>query len=370
MMTKQTIRILLIEDNKAEALLLQEMLSEDPHESYEVEQTSRLASALSLLEQRTFDVILLDLLLPDSKGLTTFTHLHRQAPSDLPIIVLSGLADEELAVEAVRQGAQDYLAKGRVDKNTLTRSIRYAMERKQIEEALRRRTEELKVRNEELDAFVHSVAHDLRTPLSLILGFAELIEEDYKTITPLELLENVQLILQYGRKMSTIIDELLLLSNVRHAEVNLYELDMEEVVSSVLERLKHLIQEKEAQVHRPTTWPRALGYAPWIEEVWFNYLHNALQYGGPAPRIELGAEKTANGRVRFWVRDEGPGIPPEKRDDLFIPFTRLTQAKTEGHGLGLSIVKRIVVKLGGEVDVESEVGRGSTFSFELQSSHP
>jgi two-component system sensor histidine kinase/response regulator len=112
-------------------------------------------------------------------------------------------------------------------------------------------------------------------------------------------------------------------------------------------------------------WPVALGYAPWVEEVWINYLSNAFRYGGRPPRLELGAEAQPDGRVRFWVRDNGAGLTPEDQARLFTPFTRLDQVQVKGHGLGLSIVRRIVEKLGGQVGVESQIGQGSTFSFTL-----
>jgi signal transduction histidine kinase len=108
-----------------------------------------------------------------------------------------------------------------------------------------------------------------------------------------------------------------------------------------------------------------LGYAPWIEEVWVNYLSNAIKYGGRPPRVELGAETQPGGLVRFWVRDNGPGIAPEAQVRLFVPFTRLDQVRAKGHGLGLSIVRRIVEKLGGQVGVISTPGQGSVFSFTL-----
>ena len=366
-MNNKLIRILLVEDSRPEADLMQAVLDEDPYENYVFEHAQRLSVGLAALEDKPFDVVLLDLLLPDSKGLCTFEQIHSQAAEDIPIIVLSGIADEELALEAVRRGAQDYLVKGQVTAHLLARAIRYAMERKQIEEALRRRTEELKVRNEELDAYAHTVAHDLRSPLALITGYADLIEGDHKTISRSELLANTRIILQYAEKMSTIIDELLLLSNVRHAEITAYEMQMSEVVGSVLTRLAPFIEDKEAQLSQPQQWPPAIGYPPWIEEVWFNYIHNALQYGGPEPHIELGGEKRADGKVRFWVRDDGPGVPLEKRQELFTPFTQLSQVKTGGHGLGLSVVKRIIEKLDGEVGVESQAGAGSAFYFTLDS---
>lgn len=364
-MIEKVLNVLLIEDHQAEADLMQAMLIAEAHERYTFTHAARLSVALSLLERERFDVILLDLLLPDSKGLPTFERIHQDAPEETPIIVLSGIADEALAVEAVRQGAQDYLVKDQVSGDALARAIRYARERKQIEEALRQRTAELKARNEELDAFAHTVAHDLRSPLSIMLGFAELIKEDYTVLSPPDLLNHVQPILDYGRKMSTIIDELLLLSNVRHADMTLSEVPMAEVVESVLKRLAPLMEEQDAQISTPRTWPTAIGHPPWIEEVWFNYIHNALQYGGPAPQIEIGGAMTDNGRARFWVQDDGPGIPPEKQSELFTPFTQLSQVKTEGHGLGLSVVRRIIEKLGGEVEMESEIGEGSTFYFTL-----
>jgi signal transduction histidine kinase len=125
------------------------------------------------------------------------------------------------------------------------------------------------------------------------------------------------------------------------------------------------------QMVNATAWPVARGYGPWVEEVWANYISNAVKYGGQPPRIELGAtplppaNESGEGRVRFWVRDNGPGITPEDQARLFTPFTRLDQVRAAGHGLGLSIVRRIVEKLGGEVSVESQVGQGSTFSFTL-----
>jgi signal transduction histidine kinase len=112
----------------------------------------------------------------------------------------------------------------------------------------------------------------------------------------------------------------------------------------------------------------ALGYAPWLEEVWANYISNAIKYGGQPPLVELGADSLPSSQVRFWVRDNGPGLKPEEQERLFTPFTRLDQARARGHGLGLSIVRRIVEKLNGSVGVESQTipGKGCTFWFTLK----
>jgi signal transduction histidine kinase len=236
-----------------------------------------------------------------------------------------------------------------------------------LEDLIQQRTVELEARNQELDAFAHTVAHDLRNPLSLVLGFAELLEQDCNMASHEELQYYAQSVVRNGRKMSNIVDELLLLAGVRRIEVTTSPLNMAPIVAEAQRRLTHLIRENEAEIIVPDAWPVAVGYGPWIEEVWANYLSNAIMYGGSPPRIELGADVQADGMVRFWVRDYGPGISADQQQHLFIPFTQLAQSSANGHGLGLSIVRRIMNKLGGEVGVESNgvPGQGSRFFFTL-----
>jgi signal transduction histidine kinase len=170
--------------------------------------------------------------------------------------------------------------------------------------------------------------------------------------------------------MTNIIEELLLLASVRKVEdVEIEALNMATIVSEVLERLADMIAEHQAEIITPEAWPAALGHGPWVEEVWVNYVSNALKYGGQPPRVELGgkAPGEAHGQVRFWVRDNGAGLSAEDQARLFTPFTQIHQARAKGHGLGLSIVQRIAEKLGGQVGVESKVGQGSVFFFTLPS---
>ncbi|HHJ06674.1 MAG TPA: HAMP domain-containing histidine kinase, partial [Anaerolineae bacterium] len=133
------------------------------------------------------------------------------------------------------------------------------------------------------------------------------------------------------------------------------------------QRLTYLIQTYQAEIMLPQHWPKAMGYAPWIEEVWANYLSNGIKYGGRPPRLQLGATEEPDGMVKFWVQDNGLGLSQEEQLKLFTPFTRLEQVQTIGYGLGLSIVRRIVEKLGGQTGVESEgvPGKGSFFYFTL-----
>ena len=237
--------------------------------------------------------------------------------------------------------------------------------RRRAEERLRQYTAELETRNEELDAFAHTAAHDLKNPLGLVIGYADILAMDYLELPPEDAEEYIREIARNGRRMGRIIDEMLLLAGVRQVKVEIEPVDMEGVARESLQRLIDMIEEYQTEIVLPGSWPEVLGYAPWIEEVWFNYVNNAIKYGGRPPRVELGAQELPDGRVRFWVRDNGPGLSPKEQGRLFRPFTRLDQAHTKGHGLGLSIVRRIVEKLGGQVGVESEEGKGSVFSFTL-----
>jgi PAS domain S-box-containing protein len=239
-------------------------------------------------------------------------------------------------------------------------------ERIQAEQTLKQHVLELQARNDELDAFAHTVAHDLKNPLARMIGFAEILQEDAASLSIEDLRHLLGIISRTGRKMNNIVDELLMLASVRQIEhLELSPVDMATVVAETLDRLADMIIESRAEMIVPDHWPVALGHGPWVEEVWVNYVSNAIKYGGHPPRVELGASEQANGTVRYWVRDNGPGLTPEEQKRLFTAFERLHRVQAEGHGLGLSIARRIVDKLGGHVDVQSEIGQGSTFSFSL-----
>ncbi|MCA9980866.1 MAG: ATP-binding protein, partial [Anaerolineales bacterium] len=140
---------------------------------------------------------------------------------------------------------------------------------------------------------------------------------------------------------------------------------MDVVVTVAMERVAKLMEEVEAQVVIPSTWPTAVGYAPWLVEVWVNYLTNAIKYGGRPCLITLGYDEPKDGQIRFWVEDNGRGLTTTQQAQLFTEFNRLgaEQQHVEGHGLGLTIVARIMDKLHGSAGAESEFGTGSRFYF-------
>jgi len=236
---------------------------------------------------------------------------------------------------------------------------------RQSEAELRQSTAELQARNEELDAFAHTVAHDLRNPLAVIISCARILNAQYGPFLDKEIQDILQMITRTAFKMSQIIDELLLLAEVRKEKTQIAPLDMAAIVAEAQGQLAQMIEANRVEISLPNTWPVALGYAPWIEEVWANYMSNAIKYGGLPPRLQLGATDQADGMIRFWVRDNGPGLTPEDQAMLFTPFSRLDQVRATGHGLGLSIARRIIEKLDGQVGVQSEPGQGSLFFFTL-----
>lgn len=250
--------------------------------------------------------------------------------------------------------------------------LRDITERKRAEERLRLQNKQLQERNQELDAYARTVAHDLRNPLAILTTTAEVLAEDYTRMSAEQLNEYLHGIVRSGHKASRIVDGLLLLAGVRQQAVTLQPLDMTGILIEAQERLAEMIKEHQAEIITPPTWPTAWGYAPWIEEVWVNYMSNGLKYGGQPPRLELGGQVQADGLAHFWVKDNGQGLTPEAQAQLFTEFTQLDPERAGGYGLGLSIVRRIVERLGGQVGVESEgkPGRGSTFSFTLPLAKP
>ena len=225
----------------------------------------------------------------------------------------------------------------------------------------------LQSRNEELEAYAHTIAHALKNPLAVMIVISSAITK-ITDLTPQEIREYVQQIESTAYEMNSSIDDLLFLSEAGVVDRTAEPVDMANVIAKARKRLGNMTKEYHGHILSPDTWPAATGYAPWIEEVWVNYISNALKYGGQSPRIELGATIQPDGMIRFWTRDHGPGIPKKNQSHLFTPFTRLNQIHRPGNGLGLSIVRRIIEKSGGQAGVESQVGKGSLFYFTLPAS--
>jgi signal transduction histidine kinase len=368
--------ILIVDDTPANLRLLSQMLTE---RGYKVRAVLSGPQALMAAQAAPPDLILLDIRMPEMDGYEVCQRLKTgEQTRDIPVLFISALSETEDKIKAFTAGGVDYITKpfqfeevlARVQTHLALRNLHRQLQAANAE--LARQIDELRARNEELDAFAHTVAHDLKNPLNQIVGYAEMLEQYYATLSSVERMKSVGGIARSGRKMNSIIEELLLLAGVRKTEVRLVPVDMGQTIAQVQQRLTHLIKEYQAEIVLPAAWPTALGYAPWIEEIWVNYLSNGCKYGGTPPRLELGGDALPDGRARFWVRDNGDGLTSEEQSRLFTPFTRLDQARTRGYGLGLSIARRIAEKLGGQVGVESDgaPGQGSTFYFTLPAAPP
>jgi two-component system sensor histidine kinase/response regulator len=239
-------------------------------------------------------------------------------------------------------------------------------ERREAGGALRQRTDDLLSVQKKLDAFANALANDIREPLGRVVSFAQMLEKDRAALSDEELEHYLQVIVQRGCEVVGAVDKLLAVRTGLPTEIveEIGPLDMGRVVAGVLERMSYMVKEYQAEIVTPECWPVALGHGPWVEEVWANLISNAIKYGGQPPRVELGASspKSAGEMVRFWVRDNGCGLALEEQVSL---FTRPDRDPATEFGLGLTLVQRIVEKLGGEVGVESEVGKGSFFYFTL-----
>ena len=202
-----------------------------------------------------------------------------------------------------------------------------------------------------------------------VIGYTELLllDQNDGLLTPEKTRQYGTSIMTGSLRMKNTINELLLLAEARDSTVITEAVNMEDIVVEVVDNLSLLIENGQASVKLPSSWHSAMGYGPWITEVWSNYIINAIKYGGKPPRVTMGSEKQADGYIRFWIQDNGPGIPNDKQDKLFRAFETLHRTPATGSGLGLSIVKRIIDRLGGSVGVESSGidGEGSLFYFTL-----
>ncbi len=378
------VRVLLVEDNPADVGLLEDALAEaalDPAlegPALHLEQVDRLSDALDRVRQGGIDIVLLDLSLPDSHGFDTFVRVERAAPG-VPIVVLSGLDDEAMAVRAVREGAQDYLVKGQVEGKSLTRSIRYAVERKHAEDEraqlLRARAEaeaSLRARDETLAA----ISHDLRTPLTSIRALAQLLQRRLtrgSEISPDELTERLGRIEEQTVLMARMIDDLLDIARLEAGRP--LELRREPCDLVALARQTVADVQRTTESHRLRVLagePEIIGEldSARLERVMLNLLTNAVKYSpdGGDVEVTIRREDSPAGPVAVLaVRDSGIGIPAQDLPRIFERFYRASNVgeQLRGTGLGLAGVQQIVEQHGGEIGVVSESGVGSTFTVRL-----
>jgi light-regulated signal transduction histidine kinase (bacteriophytochrome) len=346
--------------------------------TFDLETADRLATALRRLSAGGIDAVLLDLALPDSKGRETFSKAKAQAPT-VPIIVLTGLGDEALALKMVQEGAQDYVTKIDLKGSVLSRAIRYAIEREKSEQQIRRfneeledrvqeRTAELKAINEELEAFSASVSHDLRGPLHVISGYSVMLEEAYGRILDAEGRKYLQRIDASVQQMANIIEDLLKLSRLGRQQLKLQTTNLNEIIGRILADCEPAIKARKIE-WRIGDLPEAECDQGLIKQVFTNLISNAIKYTRlhETAVIEIGQTVMDEDFV-ITVRDNGAGFDMKHADKLFGAFQRLhRQSEFEGTGIGLATVRRIIQRHGGRIWAEGEVEKGAAFHFTLGS---
>ncbi|MDA3874966.1 MAG: hybrid sensor histidine kinase/response regulator [Kiritimatiellae bacterium] len=359
-------RILVVDDNPTNIDVLFTYLSE---EGYEVLVAEDGVTALERLSFVKPDLILLDIMMPHMDGFDVCRQLQADPETqDIPVIFITALGSVEDKVAGFQAGGVDYVTKPFQNEEILAR-IRNHMELRKMRRNLQIQNEQLRSQNEALDAYARTVAHDLKNPLNLILNFSRFIEEEQVLTGVPE--QDLKRIIESAEQMNHIIQDLLLLAQMRKEDLDLVEVDMQSVVQQSLDRLHLDIGRNHAQVIVPESWPNPMGVSSWIQAVWVNYISNAIKYGGEPPKVHLYWEEIPDrpDYLRYGVQDNGPGVDPEKQHRIFKEFTRVGGEKSEGHGIGLSIVRRVIIRLGGEVEMENvSPGTGSRFSFILPKS--
>ena len=345
------IKVLLIEDNPADSDLIKDMLSDVEDQEFDIVTATRLSTALEFLAERGIDIVLCDLSLPDSQGLETFFAVRDKARNK-PIIVLSGLSDETVALKAVQEGAQDYLVKGMVDSNLLVRAIRYAIERNRM--------------LVELDGFAHMVSHDLKGPLTSIRISSETIEKMLTTpddpAAQANVTELLRIMTSNVDKASTLIADLLSLAEAGRTPTELQEVDVGESVQAVLSDLGGNLAERGVTVEVAEDLGSVRANPTHVYQVFLNLTTNAVKHNdSDEPVIEITcAGRDEYGRSLYRVKDNGSGLAADVIGTIFLPFTK---GETGGTGIGLSIVEKIVKLYGGWIRASND--EGACFDFAL-----
>lgn len=371
------VRILLVEDSDRQAANIQRTLAECTGAVFRVERRDRLAGALERLARGGLDVVLLDLNLPDSEGLQTIAKLTARFPAS-PVVVLTIVDNDVLAMEAVHQGAQDYVLKSGIDAQVLPRVIHYAIERKCIEESLRKaraelalrveeRTAELRKVNRELMLFASAAAHELREPVRKIVAWGDLLKEQYGESlgeNGLKLLGEMQ---RAARRQSDIIDSLRDLTKVTTQSLPMEPVDLNAVIGDILADIAPRWTEAGGRVEverLPTLKADKLQ----MRQLFQNLLANAFKYRkkDQPPLVAIRVRERRGGMAEITVEDNGIGFEQEYAQKIFQPFERLHgQREYEGVGMGLAICARIVARHGGDISARSEPGKGSIFTVIL-----
>lgn len=357
-MNNKTIKLLAIEDNPGDLRLIQEMLGETDSIKFDIKSANRFSAGLEHIKKGNIDVILLDLTLPDTRGLETFTSVYEKA-SEIPIVILSGVDDESTAIKAVINGAQDYLIKGKIDSNLLVRAIRYAIERKKAERMMKELQEKFAhlKKMAAMGTLTGGIAHKINNPLTIILTNIQLIREklNNKTVSaePQEIAEIIDRIENASQRAAKIISDLLFYT--RDYKFELKPLDIKEAIKKALSSSNLNLKEIEVVEDYAQDLPQISGNFDKLIDGFENIIKNACEAMLKGGVLKIEAKKKIDKKrkgefVEINFIDNGCGIPDEKLERVFDPFFSTKEMQS---GLGLSITHEFVKLHNGTIAIES-----------------
>jgi signal transduction histidine kinase len=367
------LRVLHVEDNGLDAELVAKALRKGGF-SISVVVVQEEIAFVEQIRAHPHDVVLADYNLPQWEGMAAVEVLRREGV-DIPVILVSGALGDITAVECIKRGATDYVLKDGLAR--LPEAIRRALQEKRVlrlrreaEDELARKAEELTRSNADLEQFAYIASHDLQEPLRMVAAYTQLISERYRG----KLDENADKFIGYAcegaLRMQTLIQDLLAFSRVGRVGVTAVAVNCESAMADVLLTLVPAIRESGATVTHsilPVVWADPSQ----MTQVFQNLIGNALKFRGTDPPVVCVQAEKAGQDWLFSVSDNGIGIPPESAENIFVVFQRLhTRAEYSGNGIGLAVCKKIVERNGGKIWVEATPGGGSTFKFTLPCNPP
>ena len=392
--------VLIVDDSKIDRFTYRRYLESTSSLDWNIVDCESASEALDLCDRNCPDVILLDYLLPATNGLELLQDLNQRLGKLPVVIMLTGQGNEAVAVAAMKLGVQDYLIKGDLTAQALVNVVTNALTERKLQAQLDRQkvdlvadlqatiakyqasehqlqnrvveveqanlrlaqaTHLLEDRNQELDDFSHIASHDLQAPLRGISNLAEWLVSDLEDKLPIESQQQLQLIQSRVIQMNTMINDLLQYARVGRENIDDVTIDLSNLIAEVIELLD---PPTGFEIRFPTNLPKINTQVLLLKQVLSNLIGNAIKYyDSPNPEVEILVEDYES-CLHFTVIDNGLGIAPENHKKIFSIFQTLASREDlKGTGIGLTIVKKIVESRGGSVWVESELGRGSTFSF-------
>jgi signal transduction histidine kinase len=347
------LNILVIDDDSGDRIACQKALQSTWGDSLRMLECDSGESGLEIIEKHPLDCVLLDHSLPGIDGGEVLRRIRVKHPY-LAVVMIDGKGNDVIAVQSMKDGAQDYIAKNKITPEILERAVRMAIEHA----SLRMRVEEQRAT---LEMFSQALAHDLREPVRTVCSFTKMLVDG-------EAGDNERgIFLTYirdaGERMSLLIDTVLSytqLDGERNRKREVFSLD--EAVAAAQANLSALFRERGTVIDIDPL-PDAVGCRIEIIQVLQNLISNAISHSPKPVRISVSADCDRE-LVRVFIRDDGPGIAVEHHRRIFGPFQRLNR-ENEHCGLGLAICQRIVEAHGGEIRCESSVGLGARFFFTL-----